>query len=305
MDRALKIAKSFSVAFSPDSRALATLSRDVFIWDLDSRKKKVRAHPFSNPSYACFSPNGEQLAVKSTSGVIALISASDGALIRDFNNLTDGEGCNLQFSACGEFIVDGSWDGRVLVRRALSGRIEFSAEFPGDVICGVHCDAKGDTWVFEHHPQATSPTVSPAPCYFSVWRWPFTRASVILPVRVPFARSAALTSDATRVAVVHGAPPTKLAIFDVVDGTRSAQCNLRSGGTGSALAWSPQADFLGSVQDGKVMIYRGDSLEPFRDFALPYPCDIAFSPDGRLVAIGSWQSGLVLPIVSDVTPTAA
>jgi WD40 repeat protein len=305
MDRALKIAKSFCVAFSPDSRALATLSRDVFIWDLNSRKKKLRAHPFSNPSWACFSPNGEQLAVKSTSGMIALISAEDGALIRDFKNVTDGEGSNLRFSACGEFIVDGSWAGRVLVRRALSGRIEFSADFPGEMISGVHRDANGDTWVIEHHPKATSQTVSPAPAYFSVWRWPFTRASIIAPARVPFARTSALTSDATQLAVVHGAPPTALAIFDIVDGTLSAQCNIRSGGTGSALAWSPRADFLGSVQDGKVTIYRADSLEPFREFALPYPCDIAFSPDGRLVAIGSWQSGLVLPNATDDTPTGA
>jgi WD40 repeat protein len=305
MDRALKIAKSFSLAFSRDSRALATLSRDVFIWDLHSRKKKVRAHPCSNPSSACFSPNGEQLGVKSTSGVIALISTKDGTLIRDFNNLTDGEGSNLQFSACGEFIVDGSWDGRILVRRALSARIEFSAEFPGEMIAGVHCDAKGDTWVFEHHRKATSQTASPAPCYFSVWRWPFNHGSVILPAQVPFARTSALTSDATRLAVVHGAPPTELTIFDIVDGTLSAHCNIHSGGTGSALAWSPKADFLGSVQDGKVIIYRAESLKPFRDFALAYPSDIAFSPDGRLVAIGSWESGLVLPNVIDVTPTTA
>ena len=35
------------------------------------------------------------------------------------------------------------------------------------------------------------------------------------------------------------------------------------------------------------------------------PSDVAFSPDGRLVAIGSWQSGLVLPNVSGVTPSTA
>jgi hypothetical protein len=204
--------------------------------------------------------------------------------------------------------VDASWEGRVFVRNALSGRIEFSAEFPGEMISAVHRDAKGDMWVFEHHPKATPQTASPAPCYFSAWRWPFARESVWrwplsrsvnrLPARVPFAMNSALAPDASRLAVIHGAPPTKLTIFHIVSGTVSAECNVNCGGTGSALAWSPRADLLGSVQEGKVIIYRADSLKPSQEFTPPYPSDVAFSPDGSLIAIGSWKSGLVLPIAN-------
>jgi len=306
VDRTLRVATSYSLAFSADSQTLATLGRDAAIWNLRSRKKVVRAHPFAHPSSACFSPSGDQLAVKSTSGEIALISTQDGTVIRNFGNSADGEGSNIQFSARGEFVIDGSWSGRVTVRHARSGNVEFSAEFPGDMITRVHSDASGATWVLEHHPKATSHTAPPAPCYFSVWRWPFARGTLThFAARVPFASDSALAPDTTRLAVVHGAPPREISVFDMVSGTRSASCTVTCGGTGTALAWAPRADLLGSVQDGKAVIYCAETLKPYRDYALSYASDIGFSPDGRLVAIGSWKCGVVLPLRSEVTPNPA
>jgi WD40 repeat protein len=296
MDEALKIRTSYDLAFSPDSQYLAAVGRDIVIWDLNSRTKKLRAHPLAHASSACFSPNGKQLAVKNTSGQIMLISTENGAVVCNFKNRTDGEGSNIEFSACGEFIVDASWDGRIRVRSALSGRIEFLAEFPGEMIRAVHRDVKGGTWVFSHSPKWTSETESRACDYFSIWHWPFTHRSVIPPIQIAFARTSALTPDAARLAVLSGHAPAELAIFDIANDTPSARCSFSCGGTGSALAWSPKADFLGSVQAEKVVVYRAGSLEPFREFVLPYPSDVAFSPDGRLVAVGSWESGFVLPM---------
>lgn len=297
MDKTLKIGKSFSVAFSPDSQTLATLGRYIFIWDMQSRTKRIRAHPFAHPSWLSFSPSGEHLAVKSTSGQIVLLSVHDGAVIHDFCNSNDGEGSNLRFSACGAFIVDASWFGRIFVRNAASGKIEFTADFPGEMITSVHSDSKGKTWVFEHHPLATSDHLPPAACYFSIWRWPFGLGGYkVLPTRMPFVTDSALAPDATRLAVVHGAPPLELVVFNLIDGVRLASCSVICGGTGSAMAWSPESALLGSIQDGKAVLYRTRTLEKHLEFTLPYPSDIEFSPDGDCVAIGSWQSGLVLPL---------
>jgi hypothetical protein len=290
----VKLSTSYSVAFSADSRLLATLGRDVLVWNLESRKKAVRAHPFPHPSSACFSPCGDQLAVKNTSGEIAIISTRDGILVRNFRNSADGEGSNIQYSACGEFIVDGSWAGQLFVRRASSGQIEFSADFPGEMITRVHRDASGQTWVLAHSPISPSETAR----YFSIWRWPFGRQDfTCLAARLPFARGSALAPDATRLAVVHGTSrQTELAVFDMADCSCSASCTFECGGTGSALAWSPSAEFLGSIRNGNATICHAKTLEPWQSVALPYPSDIAFSPDGRCVAIGSWKAGVVLPM---------
>jgi WD40 repeat protein len=290
----LQLRTSYSVAFSPDSRLLAAVGRDVVLWNLESRKKAVRAHPLAHPSSACFSPCSDQLAVKNTSGQIAIISTRDGALIHNFRNSADGEGSNIQYSACGEFIVDGSWEGRVFVRRAVSGKVEFSMDFSGEMIRGIRRDARGETWVLAHRPKATSS--SHGPDYFSIWRWPFSRQDfTCFATRVRSEGASALAPDATRLAVVYGWP-TELAVFDMADGARCASGSIEcSGGCGFALAWSPSTEFLGAIGNGNATIFHAKTLEPWRTVALPYP-DVAFSPDGRSVAIGSWEAGIVLPM---------
>jgi WD40 repeat protein len=296
-DKPFKIAKSYSVAFSPNAQTLATLGRDICIWDMPSRTKRMRSHPFAHPSELSFSPSGEHLAVKNTSGQIVLLSVHDGAVVCDFRNSDDGEGSNLRFSRCGDFVIDASWSGRVFVRQATSGDLEFAADFPGEMITNVHSDSKGETWVFEHQPIATSDHMPPAECYFSIWRWPFSRAGYdLLPTQIPFVTDSALAHDGTRLAVVHGAPPLELAVFSLVDGVRLVSCPVTSGGTGTALAWSPEAARLGSIQDGKAVLYHSRTLEKYLEFTLPYPSDIEFSPNGDCVAIGSWQSGFVQPL---------
>jgi hypothetical protein len=61
-----------------------TLARDSSLWDIASRKKTWRAHPFSNPSDAAFSPKGDMIAVKSTSGQIVTLTWDSGEVRKDF-----------------------------------------------------------------------------------------------------------------------------------------------------------------------------------------------------------------------------
>ncbi len=107
----LRIGTSYSVAFSPDGLSLATLGRDVSVWDLGARTKSWRVHPLSNPGDVAFSPNGRRLAVKNTAGVIVVLNAQDGSVVVDFHNVNDGEGSNVAFSSDGRLLVDGSWSG--------------------------------------------------------------------------------------------------------------------------------------------------------------------------------------------------
>ena len=164
-----KIGTSYAVAFSGDGRLLATLGRDVSIWDLALRSKVVRAHPFSHPSDAAFSPDQRHLAVRSTSGQIAIVDVRSGLTVVDFDNAAEGEGSNLQYSPCGEYIADGTWSGRLSVRRASSGAHEFVQDYQGEGIRSVHRSDDGKHWVIAHVAKATSDERPPPPDYFSVW----------------------------------------------------------------------------------------------------------------------------------------
>jgi hypothetical protein len=121
----LKLQKTYTACFAPDDSVLATLSKDVVVWDIAERKKRYRVHPVSHPSHCDFDRLGSRLALKTTSGVIATIDAKDGSDVRVLDNGSDGEGANLMYSLCSKFIIDGSWEGSLIVRDSVTGAIEF------------------------------------------------------------------------------------------------------------------------------------------------------------------------------------
>jgi WD40 repeat protein len=298
-----KIGASYAVAFSQDGRLLATLARDVFIWDLALRSKTVRAHPFSHPSDAAFSPDQSNMAVKSTSGQIVVVDARSGQTVVDFKNAADGEGSNLRYSPCGSYIVDGTWSGLLSVRRASSGTREFVQDF-GEMIRSVHDSDDGKHWVIAHGAKATSDHRFPPSNYFSVWRWPFGSGGYrILPVRIAFSRASALSPDGEFLAVVHGAPPDTLSVFQIKDGACVGVVSIQSGGTGHALSWSTDGGLIASVQDQNIVFFTWPGLTKMHELALSYPSDVVFSPRGDILAIGSWQVGWVLSANTLATAT--
>jgi hypothetical protein len=70
------------------------------------RKRLWSSHPVSHPSCVNFSRHGTPLAVKSTTGRIAILDVESSATIVDFANQRDGEGAEAIFSPCGKYLVD-------------------------------------------------------------------------------------------------------------------------------------------------------------------------------------------------------
>jgi len=298
--RPLKVKGSYCVSFSPNGSACATLARDVSLWDIQSRKKSWRAHPVSHPLYATFSPEGDLIAVKSTSGRIVTLASKTGHVCRDFENDLEGEGSNPLFSHCGRFIVDGSWAGLLTVREASSGSVQFRREHKGTMIPRIHSVRSGSVWIVEYSPKATSDDRPPTDDYFTVWSWPIPSvAPNTLSIRLPFIRGSAVSEDGLRLAVLFGAPPRDLRVYELPSERLSWSARVAVGGSGSELCWSRCCRFLASVQEDCIAVYDGASGTRLSVFSLPYPSDIDFSPDSRLIALGSWQAGEIRPLQSD------
>ena len=65
MKRPFKFRSDYGPVLSPDGQHVATFVRDVTLFDVESRKKVWKAHPFSYPSELAFDSSGQKLAVKS------------------------------------------------------------------------------------------------------------------------------------------------------------------------------------------------------------------------------------------------
>jgi len=192
--------------------------------------------------------------------------------------------------------VNGTWDGLVEVLDVKSLSIVAQWRFVGEMITAIHHCAKSNNWFFVHSPKATTDSLPPEADYFSIWSGAAPTGSPVL-VRpgLLFIRASALHPTCEVIAVVHGAPPTSLAIIDPMTGSVLAERRIESGGTGSQLVWSPTGKQLVVIERDAARIYDRD-LELLREYPLAYACSAAFSPNGKALAIGSWKNGTVLQI---------
>ena len=108
--------KVWSVAFSPDGRAIASGGRSVLLWEVSSRKLicALKGHAATVNSLG-ISPDGKMIASASWDGTIRLWSVPDGKPLAsiDCGNKTKGEhiATPLAFSCDGKMLAwgDGVW----------------------------------------------------------------------------------------------------------------------------------------------------------------------------------------------------
>src|SRR5690606_34972597 len=97
-------------------------------------------------------------------------------------------------------------------------------------------------------------------------------------------------------AVIHGAPPTSLDIYDIVHERVISQHQVEFGGSGCSVAWSPDERYLAFNGDQKFFVFEMPGLTLLCEFPIRFPCFGGFSPSGRYLGIGSWQKSFVVPV---------
>jgi WD40 repeat protein len=125
------------------------------------------------------------------------------------------------------------------------------------------------------------------------WRWEQV-TGLLAPRGLDNLDSASLSPDGARIACVHGY--FTLSIFDLATGRELASSPITRGGTRQDLAWSPDGRLLALVQDRCFTLLSAADLREIARVPDQYPSAVAFAPDGRLVALGSWEKGQVVPL---------
>lgn len=289
--RPLKLQRCYEVAFSNTGAFLITLSGDVVAWNVHERSKRFRVHPFSHPSHCAVHPNDSRLAVKSTSGQIALLDADDGTLVRMLDDTKSNEGSNILYSSCGSKLVDGSWNGQLTVRSAESGQISFQRGFPGEMITRIARTATGDRWFVVHQPKSVVDHKPPASAFVSVWGWPFEEPQDRLMHREGTIKDLAVSPDGSRLCLLGH---ESITVVRLADNGLLASGAYTYGGTQFVATWSPDGHEIATVQKDSFVFYAANTAQPSQTIDLAYASDIAYSPDGKLLALGSWSSGMLI-----------
>ena len=287
----LKLQCSYKAKFSRTGSLLVTLSRDVVVWDVERRAKQYRVHPLSHPSDCSIHPNETQIVVKNTAGKIALLDAQDGALVCFLDSATGNAGSNILYSSCGEYVVDGSWGGHLTVRSATSGGVVFQKIFPGEMIVKIAHSNDNDTWFVVHQPKAISQDLSPAPAYISVWSWPFDVPVDFLMSSENRINGFSVSPDGRKICVVgHDC----ISVMELAEKRLVGSVPYNYGGTGFATSWSPDSLEIATVQKHSCGFYDASTLEKRKSIELQFASDIAYSPDGNLLALGAWETGVLV-----------
>lgn len=292
--RKLKLPTSFEFALSPRGDRIAALGRNVVTADIVAMKRMVSCHPLSHPSHACFNHDGSQLAIKSTSGRIALVNPVSGQTIIDFNNQREGEGANVQFSSCGKFLVDASWKGNIFVRDVATAQKVSEFSFPGEMIKYVLCSRDGKFWAFVHQPKIKPGENEHEPPYLTIWDWPFSKREVV-PLSLQSVQGAALSPDGSNFALTgfSGRDKEKLLVLITKAGRVFRSLDV---GHCKEIRWSPDGRLIGIVLDSRIAVYTFPDLIEIRSYEQKYPSDVSFAPDNSFIALGTWNGGSVEPL---------
>ena len=293
--RSFKLKRAYDLAFSPNAKLVATVSRDVRLWDILSKKPLFSVHPLSHPSHLDFSPDSARIAVKSTSGRIIVIGAMSGGTITDCANQAEGEGSCLYFSADGQRLVDASWAGMLTVRHSESGTTAFQ-EAVGGMVSALTATTDRATFAYTISKRPVSDREPPSETIV-IRRWPFTaNAPSLLPVSRCHITAISLAPSGSRLALLHGAPPNTLEIIDLNSARVTAVATVQLGGTGASLDWSPDECLLGCVERHQVTIFESASLRRIHNIELRYASAVHFSQQHGVLGLGSWEQGHVLDL---------
>ncbi len=186
---------------------------------------------------------------------------------------------------------------RLNVRQADTGAVEFTQAVDGQMVKEIHRAIDGSQWVVSHCVKATTHDRPPPPGYVTLWESPIgSRPPQVVGLGSPFVHDTALSSRGDLLAMVSGASPTSLSVLRLRDAEWLGTVEVETGGSGSALGWSPDGSRLASVQKGRVVQYSWPGLAEIDSLDVAYPSAAEYSPSGDRLAIGSWEVGVVVEV---------
>jgi WD40 repeat protein len=222
------VGTSYELRFSPEESSVVALGRNVVLWEADRSKRIASAHPLAHPSSVDFSPVGDRLIVKATSGECVLLDARSLQELRRFGGEEWGEGAAPLFCEDGSQFVVGSWNGDLLVRSTETGEIVHRESDQGMITELVGSpDRRLVAYAAENEVRLRP--------------WPFTEHPSTTVTVMPKVHGLALRDD--KLALIGG-EPLSISLWLVSSGQMLASREATFGGIQMGVTLSPAGDVV-------------------------------------------------------------
>jgi WD40 repeat protein len=282
-----------SVAFAPDSKSLALAPGDatIHLYDANTGKElEASARRMVRSQCLAVSPDGKLLAVPALE--LLLLDAATGQVVHRLTGSTQGDYA-AAFSSDSKLLAAGGRDGVVQLFDPFTGKAVRKFE-------GHKGQPEGLAWITSLAFSPDGKLLAEAARDGMIHLWD-VNAGTEQQVRGQggVIWSVAFAPDGKT--LVSGGQDHVVRLWSVADG---AEVHALTGHTGEVegVAYSPDGRLLASAgRDGTIRLWHSATGKPFLQIDEPPSWriralhhrdgrQIAFSPDGRLLATGGWQS---------------
>jgi hypothetical protein len=292
--RKLQLPSTYRLATTPSERFLASVGRNVVLADVPQRRRLASSFILSHSCSAAFSPCETLLAIKSTSGALAMCELPSLKVLARYQPMHRDEGVPPSFGPDANLLVDTTWSGSLYVRRTHDLSVEKRIEFPGEMLFSLSASTDGMTWMVGHRGKFIDDDGNREPTYLSLWTWPLAHPLRVLSFPGKEVTAAELSPCGTRILVAfqHRDPMRAEVAMLNLEGERID--SVSGGEYVSQLRWSPDSTMLGAVSRGCFLIFTVSPFECTRCVESQYPSDLRFLPRSRVVALGTWERGYLM-----------
>jgi hypothetical protein len=305
----MRIGPSYELRFNPESNRAVSFGRNLCIWSLNARKKLLRAHPLSHPAHVHWSPGGDRLSVKSTSGELIVVNAESLEIIARLQTKKAGEGCEAVFSPSGDRILDGTWGGMLTTYDVATQSRQLEHSFPDSMITSIEPSPSGNISAIVVQPKDSAGLGSGPQHSIYIAEWSSSGLALRMIDRKFFKVAAtAFNRTEDRLAIIRdnvAFPEGCIEIIDTRNGHRIASRACTLSPNGSSICWSADGGVIGTVERDGFGFYDVESLDEVAREPWMYPAHVEFSRDGKYLALGAWSGGEIRSADSVLHRTSA